>query len=594
VKRSSFRNIFALLLPTLLISFALFPFLSIPDVYEVSEGREGVVVNSILDAHEFILPLRQAELIPSKPPLFHWLSAAVSHVTGRYSNFELRFISALAASLLVFELSFFLFPRVGPRTALLAPIILGSFNGYLRMASDGRVDMLMTLFISSGLLVWIFSYLDSGNLASIEQKIYRRVAILLGLAVLAKGPVGFVIPLLVLGVFLLLDGGPSALRHLIRTEWLWVLLISSPWYVAATIKGGSGFISRQLFFENLSRFTGGKGITSKPIWFYFVEFWPHALPWSLLIALMLVDFVRRKLGGTASESLRKEGSEVTSVILRKFCLVWITTLFCFYSASSGKRAAYLLTILPPVSMLLGIRLASLSALVGDWMFSSEERISQIRRLGEILLFAFLLGAFVLIIFPYLPRSVLQRSEEMKALANILSTHRLIFGSLGIALPIISTLFYLKGLRSRREMLVYLGIFLQIETILIVYVNVGEAMKGLTHGYRFFAEEVAALVPAEEQLTFIKEKKDESFDAFFFYLRREAHIFEPSRSEEFLFRPENPGWYLARKNWLAEQPDSWTVQVETVLSGGRPVDTPGREIVLFKVKEKPLAGAAAAD
>src|SRR5438067_12762768 len=52
------------------------------DVYEGGEAREGLVVREMLRTGDWILPLWNGSVVPSKPPLFHWLAAGAAALTG--------------------------------------------------------------------------------------------------------------------------------------------------------------------------------------------------------------------------------------------------------------------------------------------------------------------------------------------------------------------------------------------------------------------------------------------------------------------------------------------------------------------------------
>src|SRR5438093_12671414 len=45
------------------------------DVYQGGEAREGLVAREMLRTGDWILPLWNGSVVPSKPPLFHWLAA---------------------------------------------------------------------------------------------------------------------------------------------------------------------------------------------------------------------------------------------------------------------------------------------------------------------------------------------------------------------------------------------------------------------------------------------------------------------------------------------------------------------------------------
>src|SRR5437762_11624634 len=52
------------------------------DVYEGGEAREGLVVREMLRTGDWILPLWNGSVVPSKPPLFHWLAAGPACRSG--------------------------------------------------------------------------------------------------------------------------------------------------------------------------------------------------------------------------------------------------------------------------------------------------------------------------------------------------------------------------------------------------------------------------------------------------------------------------------------------------------------------------------
>ena len=61
------------------------------------EPREALMVQSIVRDHHWILPRRNAVELPAKPPLFHWLGAAVSFVRGHIDEGTVRLPSAVCS-----------------------------------------------------------------------------------------------------------------------------------------------------------------------------------------------------------------------------------------------------------------------------------------------------------------------------------------------------------------------------------------------------------------------------------------------------------------------------------------------------------------
>src|SRR5712692_9513069 len=58
--------------------------------FDKQEPREALVVWEINHSGNWILPLRNGNEIPSKPPLYHWLAALVSRSADKIDEFTIR------------------------------------------------------------------------------------------------------------------------------------------------------------------------------------------------------------------------------------------------------------------------------------------------------------------------------------------------------------------------------------------------------------------------------------------------------------------------------------------------------------------------
>ena len=575
----------------------ILPFLGFVEVYQVSEGREGVVVNSIRETGNFILPLRHAELVPSKPPLFHWLGALTARMSGKYSEFELRFPSAIAALGLLLVTFIYTAYLGGAAAGTLSALLLLSTNGFLRMAADGRVDMLCCFFVTAAIMRWLGAYSAVFSSHALPDqfpaRVYTAVAVLSGFAILTKGPLGMILPLLVMVVLLVGDFGIKTLYVLWRREWIWAFVIALPWYVLATILGRSAFLGRQVVFENVQRFLGGEGITRKPPWFYLGEFWLHAAPWSFVLLFMFGGKLLRALtqrGNTARWKFLPEDPQPRFGI--RTALVWTVTMLFFFSLSAGKRSSYLLMILPPLCVSAALLVVSFPE---RWNLFRSEMVAE-KTLRKVFLSGLALwssaavtvGAFAVLrlvspdagIFAPLP-------ETMRTFRALIEACR---GWEQLLLGYFILLFLLAGgfwiVAFWRSSMLSFGaaIFTFVQLGFVVIVNTGLAAHGKTHGYKKFAAAVSAQVPGEMPLTFIKKRSEESFDGFFFYMGRTIKLFESSGSADG-GAPTEPGLFLARKAWFDEQSDAWVSRVKEVLRGGRIVDQPEQQAVLFELRAK---------
>jgi len=204
--------------------------------------------------------------------------------------------------------------------------------------------------------------------------VYALLGVLLGVAVLAKGPIGFLLPTASLGLFLLVMNQPAALRvpdtlgwvgrtravlwqtiglfsprKLLRVAWamrpLTVLaftaLVALPWYVAITWRTDGQWLAQFVTKYNLGPFVqpflGHRG----PFYYHFVVVLVGLFPWSVFLGPTIVNAYR---------GLRGRGKDLPSYV---FVVCWIAVFFGFWSACSTKLPHYVLPAYPPLAILTG-------------------------------------------------------------------------------------------------------------------------------------------------------------------------------------------------------------------------------------------------
>ncbi len=310
-----------------------FPYLGSIPFFDKGEPREALAVQDIVQRGEWLVPLKRATDIPSKPPLFHWSGAVVSRLTGSLTETTIRFPSALYATLgvlILYILGQWIFDA---KTALLGAAILATMMVYQDQALSARVDMTLCFFVTLELA--LFYSLYRGCLTG-SLWLYAFYT-LVGAGTLAKGPLGLVLPILVCGSFALLQRRWDIVKKFCFHPGMFLaLVLASGWYVIAVTRGGDGFFDRQIMQENLSRFAGGSG-HSHPIYYYIPYLLSQSLPWGLFLPVLLWDAFKTGLRSN-------EGT--------LFLQLWFLLMFVFFSLSAGKRPVYLLPLYPAVSLLL--------------------------------------------------------------------------------------------------------------------------------------------------------------------------------------------------------------------------------------------------
>jgi 4-amino-4-deoxy-L-arabinose transferase-like glycosyltransferase len=284
----------------------------------------------------FLLHLN-GEAYDQKPPLWFWLAALAGAPGGHVSEPAARLPSALAAIasvLLVMRLGTWL---LGRGAGLVAGAILLTTTQFAILAHRASLDALLTAFTTLALAAfWRFDRRLGGRRSSLAW-----MHLGLGLAVLTKGPVGFLIPLLSIAAYL---GWERRLRELGSLLPPWGLVLSLgpglTWLAAATALAPEGYLASAVGENLFGRFF--VGTHDAPFYFYLKQFPKQFLPWTL--AWPVVWWMgRRRVFAPAGDP---EAARAW-----RFLLSWVAATFLFFSLSSGKRGLYLLPAYPAAALL---------------------------------------------------------------------------------------------------------------------------------------------------------------------------------------------------------------------------------------------------
>ncbi|MGH7787493.1 MAG: ArnT family glycosyltransferase, partial [Candidatus Binatia bacterium] len=305
----------------------------------VGEPRESVVVAEVMAHGDWILPLRNGTEIPSKPPLLHWAASAIGLASGRLDARIVRLPSALLASATVLAVVWFGARRWSAAAGLYAGFILATSIEFLRYARLARVDMTLTACLTAA---WMC--LDRALASPLPPPLpLWGFYVFMGLATLAKGPLGLVLPALAALTYLALRGELGRWRTLrVGRGFAVALAIPLVWYLLASAVGGMAFIHKQVLRENLLHFVDTGRVTrtrARPIYYYVVALAGGLAPWSVFLPLL----------GARLLQLRRQAA-VQPYLLP---LVWCAVVLGFFTLAASKRASYLLVAYPAAAVMLG-------------------------------------------------------------------------------------------------------------------------------------------------------------------------------------------------------------------------------------------------
>lgn len=171
----------------IIIAFGLLlnlPFFHLRE-FQGEEGRRVIIAEEMKETGQWIVPHMEGEIYLAKPPLYNWLLAGMSGLTGGFSEAAARLPSILFALCGALGLTLFwkAAARVDTLWVVLPGIIFLTFPDVLDKAIRAEIDMTFAVLVTLSLVLWFYFY---------EVRQQPLVAWLLssaivGLSVLTKG-----------------------------------------------------------------------------------------------------------------------------------------------------------------------------------------------------------------------------------------------------------------------------------------------------------------------------------------------------------------------------------------------------------------------
>lgn len=372
--------------------------LGVTGLWDMDEALYSTCAREMLDRDDWVTPVYNGELFPDKPPLMFWTMMAGFSLFGE-TEFAARFFSAvagLATALLTYYLGRRLFSE---RAGLWAGLTMTSTLIFTISARAATVDASLTLLTTLAFALFVFGGVAGrgarqsdaqGEAASpikmMEKRkhvraylpsswfIWAGIWCCTAVAVLAKGPIGLLLPASSIGLFLMIMNTRSQLpgemakpsvsrwrrwialtarcvgpRNFLRSLWQMrpltgaaiVCLVAIPWYVLVGVRTDGQWL--QLFFAkfNLRPFMSPILGHSGPFWYYVPAVLIGFFPYSVFLGPAIED--------TAKRVHRNHPWHRGYILL----LCWFGTWFVFWSICRTKLPHYVLPACPALALLTG-------------------------------------------------------------------------------------------------------------------------------------------------------------------------------------------------------------------------------------------------
>ena len=326
------------------------------------EGRNAEAGREMLETGDWISPTFNYQPRYQKPVLVYWLMSASYKLFG-VSEFAARFPSALFGLGLVLMLYLFLARLRDPITALLAALMLALNLQMIALNRMALTDSVLIFFTTLSLFAfWL------GFQTTRERRRWLWISYLaMGLATLAKGPVGFLVPLITIALYLSLtkqwgrfrqDGKPLAGIALCT-------LIALPWYAMMWRLHGSDYTAAAQA-NTVGRFLKPMEGHSFGFLFYVPVLLLGFFPWSGWLLFAWSDayknwrVARREASG---QEIAEQATPGPSPLaprppdapsLEWFTAAWIAGTFVFFTLSSTRLPHYIGPLFPAAAILTAL------------------------------------------------------------------------------------------------------------------------------------------------------------------------------------------------------------------------------------------------
>lgn len=436
------------------------------------EGRNAEVASEMEQSGSWLVPTYN-DLDYLDKPAFFFKAVALSFGAFGRSEAAARLPSALFAAATLALVYWFCRREFGARCAAFALMVVATTPLFLAFARLVIFDMALCFFVCAALFAGYLAEEAGEKGSAARKRWYLCGAAAAGLATLVKGPVGFIVPALVMCVFNLVEGRPRAiLRLLAPLNLLMFLAIVLPWFLGLASQR-PGFAYYGLVLETFKRFTSPMFRRTQPFYYYGPLILGAFMAWSLLFPEAVAAAWR------ARARLRR---------FERFLMVWSVVVVVFFSISQSKLPGYILS----VTVALGILMARLF----DRAASAPSAGGSARAAAIVLRGAVVLGALSLLLATVfgaelLQPGILQHTFSRAKLAPWAS----------IVVPAFAAMLLVGGIalyaRARQNVGLALAAFVALPLGILVSGYGGFVRYAESHSSRDLARRIEAAAPGTD-------------------------------------------------------------------------------------------------
>ncbi|OGC07374.1 hypothetical protein A2526_02490 [candidate division WOR-1 bacterium RIFOXYD2_FULL_36_8] len=345
-----------------LISIFLFFFgLGIFSLWETDEVIYTQVAKEIIQTGDWITLHFQGSPWFIHPPMFMWLTALTGAFLG-FSNFIARIWCSIFGLIGVVTVYYFGRLLHNEESGFYSALVLATSFQYILQSRIAIFDIPLIVLMLLAVFCFFKGYKEK------KQRYYSLFYIFMGLAVFMKGPIGILLPVFIIILYLFIVG--DALKvwkecHPI-VGIIFAGIIGGWWYLVEYLINGQVFVDRVIGYYTVNRFAGIVESHTGSWYYYFPVIFLGFLPWSIFLFEGIYNLFKERK--SAKENI--------------FILLWIGIGFVFFSMAHTKLPGYIMSLYPYLALTVGI------------LFATKKKMNY-----SFIALAFVSSLLILLIFP---------------------------------------------------------------------------------------------------------------------------------------------------------------------------------------------------
>ena len=331
----------------LLISIFCLPFfinLGGNSLWDGNEGFYAEPAREVVESGNYLIPTYNYQPRFKKPPLATWI-IAFSYQTLGVSEFAERLPIAIAAILTIWITYLLGKLAADKELGIISALVLATMLKFMIYCRQYAGDIFLTLFISLTMLYFARAMIETERK---KQNLYKLLAYLaMGLGMLDKGIVAIVVPMTMVGLFILLLRRWELIKLLFSpTGYVITGVVGASWYTLMYWKYGWDFIQVNIINETVKRYVTDE-LGGRAIYYYVGVYFSETLPWSIFIIPATIYWFK----WWKEEKLNISQEKLKS-FLPFLTIIWFIFIFIFFSLAIGKRAVYLVALYPAAAIII--------------------------------------------------------------------------------------------------------------------------------------------------------------------------------------------------------------------------------------------------